>query len=188
MTYCPECGHKLGFFEHATDGICNGCRQRLAREQAEKSLYASIGALHGRQTPHGYRQRCDYEKGRDCTLCHTGDAQGDKDGQSRVQWRSWGGQHPIPGLKIGGYPIRYRVGQSRGHVVKHDELRETSRGGLIITSQRAFLNPVAGHKPLSVCLIDAVVYVLGVVAAVRKRAVLTTRTNDFPSHPFLHPL
>jgi hypothetical protein len=23
---------------------------------------------------------------------------------------------PIPGLKIGGYPIRYRVGQSRGHV------------------------------------------------------------------------
>jgi hypothetical protein len=36
--------------------------------------------------------------------------------------------------------------------VKHDELRETSRGELIITSQSAFLNPVAEHKPLSVQL------------------------------------
>jgi hypothetical protein len=36
--------------------------------------------------------------------------------------------------------------------VKHDELQETSRGDLIITSQRVFLNPVAGHRPLSVQL------------------------------------
>jgi len=37
MTYCKECGHKLGFFEHAADGLCHGCRQRLAQLQAEQA-------------------------------------------------------------------------------------------------------------------------------------------------------
>jgi hypothetical protein len=46
--------------------------------------------------------------------------------------------------------VRYRVGQSRGHIVKHDELLETSSGDLIVSNQRLFLNPFAGHKPLSV--------------------------------------
>jgi len=53
---------------------------------------------------------------------------------------------------VGGFPVRYRVGQSRGHIVKHDELLETSRGDLIVSDQRLFLNPFAGHKPLSVPL------------------------------------
>ena len=48
--------------------------------------------------------------------------------------------------------MRYRVGQSRGHIVEHDELLETSRGDLIVSNQRLFLNPFAGHKPLSVPL------------------------------------
>ncbi|MFZ0010755.1 MAG: hypothetical protein WAL97_02445, partial [Halobacteriota archaeon] len=58
---------------------------------------------------------------------------------------------PLP-IKVGGFPVRYRVGQSRGHIVKHDELLETSRGDLIVSEQRLFLNPFAGHKPLSVPL------------------------------------
>ena len=44
------------------------------------------------------------------------------------------------------------MGQSRGHIVKHYELLETSRGDLIVSNQRLFLNPFAGHKPLSVPL------------------------------------
>lgn len=51
MTYCPECGHKLGFFEHATDGICNGCRQRLAREQAEKVYMQALAPYTGAKLP-----------------------------------------------------------------------------------------------------------------------------------------
>jgi hypothetical protein len=66
-----------------------------------------------------------------------------------------GGSHgvsvPLP-IKIGGAPIRYREGQSRGHIVKHDELTATSKGELIITNKRIFLNPVAGNKPVSVNL------------------------------------
>ena len=37
MTYCKECGHKLGFFEHAADGLCNGCRHRLMQVQVEQA-------------------------------------------------------------------------------------------------------------------------------------------------------
>ena len=39
---------------------------------------------------------------------------------------------PLP-IKVGGFPVRYRIGQSRGHIVKHDELLETSRGDLIVS-------------------------------------------------------
>lgn len=48
--------------------------------------------------------------------------------------------------------IRYRVGAHRGHVVKEDRFVETSQGVLIITNQRLFLHPFAGHKPLSIPL------------------------------------
>lgn len=66
-----------------------------------------------------------------------------------------GGSHglsiPLP-INVGGFPVRHRVGQSRGHIVKHDELLKTSQGQLLITNQRLFLNAVAGSKPLSVPL------------------------------------
>ena len=51
MTYCKECGHKLGFLEHATDGLCTGCRQRLAQEQAEKAHAAAIAPYTGAELP-----------------------------------------------------------------------------------------------------------------------------------------
>ncbi len=48
--------------------------------------------------------------------------------------------------------ISYRVGAHRGHIVKEDRFVETSRGVLLITNQRLFLHPFAGHKPLSIPL------------------------------------
>ena len=42
MTYCKECGHKLGFLEHTADGLCNGCRQRVAHEKAEEAHSGDI--------------------------------------------------------------------------------------------------------------------------------------------------
>ncbi len=48
--------------------------------------------------------------------------------------------------------INYRVGSHRGHIVKEDRLVETSRGILLITNQRLFLYPFAGHKPLNIPL------------------------------------
>ena len=48
--------------------------------------------------------------------------------------------------------IRYRVGAHRGHIVKEDRFVETSRGVLINTNQRLFLQPFAGHKPVSIPL------------------------------------
>jgi hypothetical protein len=48
--------------------------------------------------------------------------------------------------------VRYRVGAHRGHIVKEDRFVETSRGVLIITTQRLFLHPFSGHKPISIPL------------------------------------
>lgn len=48
--------------------------------------------------------------------------------------------------------ISYRVGAHRGHIVKEDRFVETSRGVLLITNQRLFLHPFAGHKPLNIPL------------------------------------
>jgi len=48
--------------------------------------------------------------------------------------------------------IRYRVGAHRGHIIKEDRFVETSQGALIITNQRLFLQPFAGHKPVSILL------------------------------------
>ena len=61
-----------------------------------------------------------------------------------------GGSHGIS-LPLGG-GVRYRVGAYRGHVMKEDRLLETSRGVLIISNQRLFLQPSPGHKPLSIPL------------------------------------
>ena len=51
MTYCKECGHKLGFLEHAADGLCNGCRQRVKHDQAEKAHNAAIAPYTGAVLP-----------------------------------------------------------------------------------------------------------------------------------------
>jgi len=48
--------------------------------------------------------------------------------------------------------VSYRVGGHRGHVVKEDVWKETSRGALLITNQRLFLTPFGGFKPLSIPL------------------------------------
>jgi hypothetical protein len=73
----------------------------------------------------------------------------------RVSLGYSGGSHgvsiPLP-FKIGGSPIRYRVGQSRGHVVSEDRLTQTSAGVLVITNQRIVLQPAPGNKPVSVPL------------------------------------
>ncbi len=51
MTYCKECGHKLGFIEHAADGLCNGCRARLAHRQAEEAHSVAIAPYAGAELP-----------------------------------------------------------------------------------------------------------------------------------------
>jgi hypothetical protein len=61
-----------------------------------------------------------------------------------------GGSHGVS-FPIGG-GIRYRVGAHKGHIQREDRLVETSRGVLIITSQRFFLHPFPGNKPLSIPL------------------------------------
>lgn len=54
--------------------------------------------------------------------------------------------------------IRYRVGSSRGHVVKEDKLVESSRGVLLVTSLRLFLFPIQGCKPISIPLNKIISY------------------------------
>ncbi len=61
-----------------------------------------------------------------------------------------GGSHGVS-IPIGG-GMRYRVGAHRGHIQREDRLVETSRGALIISNQRLFLQPLPGHKPLSIPL------------------------------------
>lgn len=48
--------------------------------------------------------------------------------------------------------VSYRVGGHRGHIVKEDIWKETSKGALLITNQRLFLTPFGGFKPLSIPL------------------------------------
>jgi hypothetical protein len=57
-----------------------------------------------------------------------------------------GGSHGISFPIVKG--IRYRVGAFRGHMLKEDRLVETSQGALLITTQRLFLHPFPGHKPV----------------------------------------
>jgi len=48
--------------------------------------------------------------------------------------------------------VSYRVGATRGHVIKEDRLVQTSQGVLLITNQRLFLHPIDNSKPLSIPL------------------------------------
>ena len=79
----------------------------------------------------------------------------------RVSLGYSGGSHgvsiPLP-FKIGGSPIRYRVGQSRGHVVSEDRLTQTSAGVLVVTNQRIVLQPAPGNKPVSIPLAKVLSY------------------------------
>jgi len=51
MTYCRECGHKLGFLEHAVDGLCDGCQQRAVLDQALKAHSAAVALYNGAELP-----------------------------------------------------------------------------------------------------------------------------------------
>ena len=67
-----------------------------------------------------------------------------------------GGSH---GVSIPIYKgVRYRVGAHRGSIQKEDRLVETSRGVLIISNQRLFLQPSPGNKPLSIPLTKILSY------------------------------
>jgi len=151
MTYCKECGRKLGFLEHAADGLCNGCRQRLAHDQALKAHSAAIAPYTGAELPVITVTDAIMKKGETAHYRTATVLKEIKTVNLGYSGASHGVSIPLP-VKVGGFPVRYRVGQSRGHIVKHDELLETSCGDLIISTQRLFLNPSAGHKPLSVPL------------------------------------
>lgn len=151
MTYCKECGHKLGFLEHAEDGLCNGCRQRLAQQRAAEAHARALAPYENDKLPVVSAGNAILKKGETEHYITPTVLEEIK----TVNFGYSGGSHgisvPLP-IKIGGAPIRYRVGQSRGHIVKHDELKATSKGELIITNKRIFLNPAAGNKPVSVNL------------------------------------
>ena len=149
MTYCKECGRKLGFLEHAADGLCNGCRQRLAHDQALKEHSAAIAPYAGVELPVITVTDAIMKKGETAHYRTATVLKEIKTVNLGYSGASHGVSIPLP-IKVGGFPVRYRVGQSRGHIVKHDELLETSRGDLIVSNTRLFLNPSAGHKPLSV--------------------------------------
>jgi len=61
-----------------------------------------------------------------------------------------GGSHGVS-FPIGG-GIRYRVGATRGHVFKEERMIETSQGFLLVTNKRLLLQPMAGHKSISLPL------------------------------------
>jgi len=46
--------------------------------------------------------------------------------------------------------VSYRVGATRGHITREEQVVETSRGTLLITNQRFFLHPESNTKPLSI--------------------------------------
>jgi hypothetical protein len=48
--------------------------------------------------------------------------------------------------------VSYRVGSHRGHIVKEDQLVQTSAGTLLVTNQRILLIPTSGNKPVAILL------------------------------------
>lgn len=48
--------------------------------------------------------------------------------------------------------VHYRIGASRGHLVKDEQYVFTSAGAMIITNQRVLLHPSGGNKPVSIDL------------------------------------
>jgi hypothetical protein len=156
MTYCSACGHKIGIFEkHWTlkNGslICNGCYQKALQEEKEKAQQAALAPYERNDLPVVRVDGAIMKQGETAYAQAPTVLEEIKTVNLGYQGGSQGLSIPT-GIKIGGSPIRYRVGQSRGHIVKHDELQQTSRGNLIATNQRLFLNPVAGNKPLGVPL------------------------------------
>ena len=113
MTNCKECGHKLGFLEHAADGLCNGCRQRLAQAQAEKAHAAAIAPYTGAELPVITVTDAIMKKGETAYYRTATVLKEIKTVNLGYSGASHGVSIPLP-IKVGGFPVRYRVGQSRG--------------------------------------------------------------------------
>jgi len=156
MTYCSACGHKLGMFEkHWTlkNGSmwCNGCYQKALQEERGRAHQAALAPYEQKELPVVHVDGAIMKKGETAFAQAPTVLEEIKTVSLGYQGGSQGFSIPLP-IKIAGSPIRYRVGQNRGHIVKHDELQQTSKGDLIATNQRLFLNPTAGNKPVSVPL------------------------------------
>jgi len=54
--------------------------------------------------------------------------------------------------------VRFHIGRTKGHIMKSEQLVETSRGLLSITSQRVILTPMQGFKPFSIPLNKILTY------------------------------
>lgn len=54
--------------------------------------------------------------------------------------------------------VRFHVGRTRGQIMKSEQLVETSRGLLSVTSQRIILTPLKGFKPVSIPLKNILSY------------------------------
>lgn len=156
MTNCSACGHKLGIFERywrLKNGsvLCNGCYQKALQEEKEIAQQAALAPYAGAELPVVDVHGAIMKRGETAFAQAPTVLEEIKTVNLGYQGGSQGFSIPLP-IKIAGSPIRYRVGQNRGHIVKHDELQQTSSGQLIATNQRLFLNPAAGNKPVSVPL------------------------------------
>jgi len=158
MGYCTQCGHHVGHFEKywtlkSGAVVCAGCYEKMKKEAEEeatkKAVNAALAPYLNDALPTVNVTDAIMRKGEaahaimGATLFET------KTVNLGYSGASHGVSIPLP-IKVGGFPVRYRVGQSRGHLVKKDELMKTSSGQLIVTNQRVFLNPIAGSKPVSV--------------------------------------
>ena len=132
--------------------MCSGCRQRLAQQRAAEAHTRALAAYENDKLPVVSAGNAILKKGETAHYITPTVLEEIKTVNLGYSGGSHGISVPLP-IKIGGAPDTvYRVGQSRGHIVKHDELKATSNGELIITNKRIFLNPAAGNKPVSVNL------------------------------------
>jgi hypothetical protein len=129
----------------------NGCRQRLARQRAAEAHARALAPYETSDLPVVSAGNAIMKKGETAHYVTPTVLEEIKTVNLGYSGGSHGVSIPLP-IKIGGAPIRYRVGQLRGHIVKHDEITATSKGELLITNKRIFLNPAAGNKPVSVNL------------------------------------
>jgi len=67
-----------------------------------------------------------------------------------------GGSHGVSIRIMKG--VSYRVGATRGHILKEEALTETSRGFFIITNKRLLLQPLQSNKAVSIPLEKVISY------------------------------
>jgi hypothetical protein len=157
MGYCTQCGHHFGHFEKyyklktGTD-VCAGCYEKMKKaaeeEATEKAVKAALAPYLNDALPTVNVTDAIMRKDEVAHAVIGAKLFETKTVNLGYSGASHGVSIPLP-IKVGGFPVRYRVGQSRGHLVKKDELMQTSSGQLLVTN-RVFLNPVAGSKPVSV--------------------------------------